>query len=234
MTVLAREHRVQRIRRGGGFALFASMFVAIAGLAVALMAYLMAPRWAEPQAAVESPPLPIVVAGVVFNVPSAAIRMAVQRRAGPQERIDLAYTWPALAPPDLHAPEPSPRLFVTVETAQAPLPAAERLKSIYPRYIDEHPTADTRGLTTAPFADGTPYQGEDLIYDAAVPERFLVRCTRPRAELTPATCLYERAIGAAAVTFRFPRAWLDDWHAVVDGIDRLVAGWRPAGPVARR
>jgi len=233
MTVLAGGYGLRRVRRAGVFTLFALVFVVIAGLAVALMAYLLAPRWPEPVEAVEAPPLPIVVAGVVFNVPPAAIRIAVQRRAGPQERIDLVYLWPSLTPPDPHGADPSPHLFITVETVQASLPAAERLKSIYPRYIDEQPTSDGRGLTTAPFADGTPYRGEDLIYDATAPERFLVRCTRPRTELTPATCLYERAIGAAAVTFRFPREWLDDWRAVVDGIDQLVEGWRPSAAARR-
>jgi hypothetical protein len=46
--------------------------------------------------------------------------------------------------------------------------------------------------------------------------------------LTPAMCLHERRIGGADVTARFPRAWLDDWRSVADGIDRLIAGVRPA------
>src|SRR5262252_1026411 len=46
-----------------------------------------------------APPLPIVVAGIVFNVPPAAIRIPLQRRARRQERIDLAYHWPELEPP---------------------------------------------------------------------------------------------------------------------------------------
>ena len=35
--------------------------------------------------------------------------------------------------------------------------------------------------------------------------------------------LHERRIGGADVTVRFPRAWLEDWNGVADGIDRLVA-----------
>ena len=46
--------------------------------------------------------------------------------------------------------------------------------------------------------------------------------------LTPAMCLHERRIGGADVTVRFPRAWLEDWRSVADGIDRLIAGFRPA------
>jgi hypothetical protein len=232
MTLLARDPLPQRLRRRGVFALFALSFASIAALAVGAAVYLMQPRWSEAPEPVDAPPLPIVVAGLVFNVPAAAIRIAVQRRAGPQERIDLAYQWPELTPPDSHAPPTAgtpARLFVTVEASQGTLPPAERLKSIYPRYIDAPSVTEPGGLTLAPFADGTPYQGEDVMYDASAPERFLVRCSRARGDLTLAMCLYERPFGAAALTFRFPRDWLTDWRAVETGIDQLIDRWRPTG-----
>jgi hypothetical protein len=83
----------------------------------------------------------------------------------------------------------------------------------------------------APFRDGSPYQGEDVIYDptGGAPDRFLVRCSLARSELTWATCLYGRQVGGAVLTFRFPRQWLGDWRGVEDGIDQLIARWRPAG-----
>ena len=45
--------------------------------------------------------------------------------------------------------------------------------------------------------------------------------TEPQAP-TP----YER-IGGADITVRFPREWLSDWRAVSDGIERLIAGFKP-------
>ena len=68
------------------------------------------------------------------------------------------------------------------------------------------------GLQVRAFRSGTPYQGEDLIYDPAAPERFLLRCTQPFAG-TPGMCLHERRLGGADVTVRFPREWLADWRA---------------------
>ena len=71
----------------------------------------------------DTPSVPITVAGVVFNVPPAAIRVPVQRRPGAQERIDLVFLWPSFDPPDpeaaeKHAPadelQPIDRLFVTI------------------------------------------------------------------------------------------------------------------------
>jgi len=76
------------------------------------------------------------------------------------------------------------------------------------------------------FRDGTPYQGEDLIYDAEGPG-FLVRCTR-RVGPTPGTCLYERWIDTVKLVMRFPRDWLADWRAVAGNIDRLIASLRPS------
>jgi hypothetical protein len=232
MTLLARETLSQRLRGGGMRVLFGLFIAGMVVLAVGAVVYLLQPHWSDPPVPSEAPPLPVVVAGVVFNVPPAAIRVALQRRAGPQERIDLAYRWPELTPPDSHAPGVAgtpARLFVTIETAQSTLPPAERLRTIYPRYIDTPSTEDPGGLTVASFADGTPYQGEDVMYDAAAPERFLVRCNRARGDLTLAMCLYERPVGAAALTFRFPRDLIADWRAVQNGIDRLIERWQPAG-----
>ena len=40
-------------------------------------------------------------------------------------------------------------------------------------------------------------------------------------------CLLERRVGAADLTFRFPRDWLTDWRGVVAGIDRLLKRLHP-------
>jgi hypothetical protein len=225
--------RANRGKRRGVFALFAVFLSGTAALAGALVAFLLAPHWSEASVPIASPPLPIVIGGGIFNVPPAAIRIGVQRRSGPQERLDLAYLWPDLAPPDPNVASTAPRMFVTVEAGQpAALSAAQRLQSVYPRYIDETPATDAGGLTVAPFADGTPYQGEDVVYDAAAPERFLARCSRHVAGPTLAMCLYERTVGGAALTFRFPREWLADWRGVIGATDRLIAGWRQSAATA--
>ena len=110
-----------------------------------------------------------------------------------------------------------------------PLPPVERLKNIYPRYTAPDPSPAPAGLSVFGFRDGTPYQGEDLAFDPAAPERFLARCARTINRLTPGTCLYERRIGEADVTVRFPRDWLEGWRDVAAGLDRLIGQLRPAG-----
>jgi hypothetical protein len=206
---------------------------ALALLAVGFVAFVLWPRWPGPDA-LGAPPLPITVAGELFNVPPAAIRLATQRHAGPQERLDLAFLWPSLSPPDPDVkptlneePNALDRLFVTIAPADATVPPAERINTIFRRYLANERFESPDGLTIMSFRDGTPYQGEDLYLDAAAPERFMTRCTRPGAGGTPGMCLYEQRIGAAGVTVRFPREWLSDRRALARVIERLIASLRP-------
>jgi len=222
-------------RRRAGLRLPLFVSIALALLAVGYVAFVLWPRWPGP-AALNAPALPITVAGELFNVPPAAIRLPTERRAGPQERLDLAFLWPSLGPPDPEAkpalseePNALDRLFVTIAAADGTLPPAERINAIFRRYLAQERFESPDGLTIMSFRDGTPYQGEDLYLDAAAPERFMARCTRPGAGGTPGMCLYEQRIGAASVTARFPREWLADWRGLVRAVDRLIASLRPAG-----
>ena len=154
--------------------------------------------------------------------------------------------WPSLSPPppDNKPADKAPlnadnaaaaatadeakRLFVTIAGFGAVLPPLERLRTIYPRYIESEATAGADGLAILPFRAGTPYEGEDLVYLGSAPEQFFARCTRP-GRAVPGTCIQERAIDAAEVSFRFPRDWLSDWRNVAAGFDRLVAQLHPTG-----
>jgi hypothetical protein len=209
------------------------LLAAAALTAIAYVAYVLWPRWPQAPVTLDAPSLPIVVAGVAFNIEPAAIRMRVQRRPGTQARVDLAYLWPSLTPPDpalrptVGAPvDPNARLFVTIASGDSTLPLIERVQTIYPRYLAPEPTAGPDGLTLRGFRDGTPYQGEELVFEQASPEHFLARCSR-RGVTNSGTCLLERRIGNADITLRFPRDWLSDWKNVAGGIDKLIARLHP-------
>jgi hypothetical protein len=226
-----RSHRVGRARANLRLPLVVSLALAL--LAVGYVAFVLWPRWPGADG-LNAPALPITVAGELFNVPPAAIRLPTQRHAGPQERLDLAFLWPSLSPPDPTAkpslsdePNALDRLFVTIAAADGTLPPVERINAIFRRYLADERFESPDGLTIISFRDGTPYQGEDLYLDGAAPEKFLTRCTRPGAGGTPGMCLYEQRIGAASLTVRFPREWLADWRGLARAIDRLIAGLRP-------
>ncbi len=69
-------------------------------------------------------------------------------------------------------------MFLTIANFGNTLPLIERFNTIYPRYLEPSISTEPGGLAVRPFRDGTPYQGEDMLYDSTGPERFLVRCTR--------------------------------------------------------
>ena len=72
---------------------------AVAAGAIALVAYLLWPTWGADASSAPAR-LPVSVGATLFNVPTAAIRMKIQRHSGPQERIDLSFAYPSLEPPE--------------------------------------------------------------------------------------------------------------------------------------
>lgn len=220
---------------------------AVAAGAVALVAYLLWPTWsADGTSAPER--LPVSIGGTLFNVPTAAIRMKIQRHSGQQERIDLNFAFPSLTVPDApkrlgadraeDAIQPIDRIFLSIAAHHDQQAPEMRVRTIYPRYLDPTSTPSTLtpstlnprtstpstsisgqdGLTVRAFRAGTPYGGEDLI-SAATPS-LTARCSRDAA--TPGMCLSERRIDGADLTFRFPRSWLAQWRDVADAMDRLT------------
>ena len=234
MATVARQH-AQRRRIAGRNPLTAPLvlFAAATLTAAAYVAYVLWPRWPDGPASLNAPSIPVIVAGVTFNIEPAAIRMAVQRRPGTQERVDLAYLWPSLTPPDpanrptVGAPvDPNERLFITIASGDDTLPLMERVQTIYPRYLVAEPAAGPDGLTLRGFRDDTPYRGEELVFEGAAPEHFLARCSK-KGVVNSGECLLERRIGKADITFRFPRDWLADWKTVAAGIDKLTKRLHP-------
>jgi hypothetical protein len=234
MAYLAQQppvrHRTSK-RRVGHSPLTAPvlLFAAVTVTAATYVAYVLWPRWPDAPIASDAPSLPIVVAGVAFNIEPAAIRVTMQRRPGTQDRVDLAYLWPSLLPPDparkatVDDPfDPNERLFVNIQSGDGTLPLLERVQTIYPRYLVAEPVAGPAGLTFRGFRNETPYQGEDLVFESLAPEHFLARCTR-RGVINSGSCLLERRVGNADITIRFPRDWLGNWQNIASGIDRLIA-----------
>ena len=155
--------------------------------------------------------------------------MKIQRHTGPQERIDLAFIYPSLEPPEApkhvsadevveEAVQPIDRIFLSIAAHHDTLAPDTRVRTIYPRYLAQASTPGEDGLTMRGFRDGTPYGGEDLFF-ANTPD-LTARCTRDAS--TPGMCLSERRIDGADLTFRFPRNWLAQWRDVANAIDRLT------------
>jgi hypothetical protein len=206
---------------------------AMAAGAIAVVAYLLWPTWGA--GASSSPArLPVSIGATVFNVPTAAIRVKIQRHSGPQERVDLSFTFPSLEAPEApkhvsadtveEKAQPIDRIFLSISAHRDTLAPDTRVRTIYPRYLEPASTAVDDGLTMRAFRDGSPYSSEDLFFAGA--PSLNARCTRDDA--TPGMCLSERRIDGADLTFRFPRSWLAQWRDVANAMDRLTAQLRGA------
>jgi hypothetical protein len=196
--------------------------------AIAIVAYLLWPTWSTERSGTPGR-LPVSIGGTLFNVPAAAMRMKIQRHSGPQERVDLNFSFPSLEPPQPQKhisaddvdekAQPIDRIFLSITAHHDTLAPDMRVRTIYPRYLEQGSTPDDDGLAARAFRDGSPYGGEDLFLANA--PAFIARCTRDAA--TPGMCISERRIDGADLTFRFPRDWLAQWRAVAGSMDRLSA-----------
>ncbi len=204
-----------------------ALAIAVGLGAVGIVAYLLWPTWSTESTGAPDR-LPVSIGGTLFNVPAAAMRVKIQRHSGPAERIDLSFSFPSLAPPQpqkhVSADEvdektqPIDRIFLSVAAHHDTLAPDMRIRTIYPRYLEQTSSPGDDGLTLRAFRDGSPYGGEDL-FSANGPS-FNARCTRDAA--TQGMCLSERRIDGADLTFRFPRSWLAQWRDVAGAMDRLA------------
>jgi hypothetical protein len=229
MTLLSTAQHIARDTRKDPRSHMVMIMVAavVASGAIALVAYLLWPTWGN-DAASGPARLPVSVGGTLFNVPVPAIRRKIQRHSGPQERVDLNFTFPSLESPEVpkHVSadtvedkvQPIDRIFLSISAHHDALPPDTRLRTIYPRYLEQTATPVDDGLAMRAFRDASPYASEDLFVAGA--PNLAARCTRDG--LTPGMCLSERRVDGADLTFRFPRSWLSQWRDVADAMDRLT------------
>jgi hypothetical protein len=232
MTLLSAAQHIARDTRTDPRSHMILIMVAatVAVGAMALVAYLLWPTWGNGAANAPSR-LPVSVGGTLFNVPTPAIRRKIQRHSGPQERVDLSFTFPSLEAPEMprhvsadtveEKVQPIDRIFLSISAHHDTLAPDTRVRTIYPRYLEATATVDD-GLMMRAFRDGSPYANEDLV--AAAAPSLSARCTRDG--VTPGMCLSERRIDGADLTFRFPRSWLSQWRDVGNAMDRLTAQLR--------
>jgi hypothetical protein len=195
--------------------------------AIALVAYLLWPTWGA-QASSNPASLPVSIGGTLFNVPTMAVRMKIQRHSGPQERVDLSFAFPSLEAPEApkhvsvetveEGVQPIDRIFLSISAHHDAMAPETRLQTIYPRYLEQTAVPGKDGLTMRAFRDGSPYSNEDLFL--ANGPGLDARCTRDAT--TPGMCLSERRVEGADLTFRFPRSWLAQWRDVASAMDRLT------------
>ena len=137
----------------------------IGACALAAIVYLLWPTWTF-ETAGDPDRLPVTIGNTLFNVPTKSIRVKLQKRTGPQERVDLAFMYPSLTPPE--APkhvtastvdediQPIDRIFLSISAHHGALSPEERVRTIYPRYLDSGASNVADTLTVQAFRNGMP------------------------------------------------------------------------------
>src|SRR5579872_6612330 len=132
-----------------GHLLAVLLVCASAATAIGLVAYLLWPTWE-----IDTPSgparLPVSIGSTLFNVPAASIRMKIQHHSGPQERIDLSFSYPSLQPPEAQkrvsaadvddAMQPIDRIFLSIAAHHDQLAPDIRARTIFPRYLEQTQT----------------------------------------------------------------------------------------------
>ena len=190
--------------------------------------------------ALDAPAIPVTVAGVLFNVPPAAIRAA---GAASSRRARAASIWcffgprsrrlqPTATPPSRSsradercragADAPTTALFVTIARLGAVLaPPRGCARSIRVTSRRRPPPVRT-DLPSCRSAPARPTRAKTWSISPKSPSSFSP-AARGRSAPCPGTCIHERSLDAAEITLRFPREWLQDWRNVAAGFDRLIA-----------
>jgi hypothetical protein len=202
-------------------------------LAVAVAAYFALPIVeARREAALASEPArplePVraTINGVTLTVPRDLVRFEHQKRDAEQARIDLLFRWPSLegaGPQARMAAEGLDQLvFLSVQPRDEALDPTRRLAAVYHRFLESEIRQAPIGLALRRFVAGSGYDGEELLYDAARPGDFFVRCA-PAMAGGVATCIRELRVSEALdVVVRFPRPLLDDWSRLERAITALL------------
>src|ERR1700734_3010562 len=92
------QRKIRRPARSRLMLPFTGLAVLVLGAGIFVSSVLW-PTWPSTPVPLNAPAIPITVANVLFAVPPAGIRAPAQRHPGPQERVDLAFLWPSMTPP---------------------------------------------------------------------------------------------------------------------------------------
>ena len=174
-------------------------------------------------------PIDISIGTDRLRVPANLIRFPDQRRPGPRQRLDLALRLPDLsdasteAPPGLRTTTSTADLiFVTFAARDTELDTADRIATIYQKFLEDGTSEGPDGLVRQPFRPGSSYAGEHLYFEPGSVHPFAARCFPLDKGQPPVTCLIDRKVGGHLMaTLRLPIAALADWRTLQTRTDDL-------------
>ena len=114
-------------------------------------------------------------------------------------------------------------VFMTVEPRETDLDTADRIATIYQKFLAPEQLSGPGGLTRRNFLPGSAYDGEELYFEPGSVHPFAARCFAVDKGQQPISCLRDVRLGKHLLaTIRFPYGALNDWRTVRDRTDVIL------------
>ena len=165
----------------------------------------------------------IVMGNNLISVPANFIRFDQARRDGIASRLDLYLRYPEMdgystaARDDFNHATTRKIIFLSFEPRMMSRDMSGRFAPIYSALIEKPGTPGPGGTTVYAFTEKSGYLNEVLAV-ASRPGKtpFVARClSGPSAEESLAPCERDIQVGdSLALTYRFPKEFLDNWQAL--------------------
>lgn len=175
-------------------------------------------------------PVKIAIGGETIMIAAERLRFPAERRSGEASKAELLFTWPDLKPPGDTAAarfttaRDGKLIFVTIAPRDTELDTANRIASVYQRFLAPGDSDGPGGLTKRRFQPGSSYDGEELYFEPGAVHPFAARCYPARKDDPILSCLRDVTFGHHLMaTIRFPIAALTDWRHLRDWTDALLA-----------
>jgi hypothetical protein len=228
------------IRQRSGWLIPIGVFAVTAVLSAMVLLFYLAPAPASfieehPAPTSRADPIALSVGGVTLTIPANYILYKSARQGGPRKDVALVASFPDFRGYSDWQSQlftgnaaDSPIIYMLIREEPLNLTEAERLQRIYMNFVSD-PAGEPGpfGLTQYTFRDDSGYRGEDLFVGETPAGPVVLQCVRFSQRVPSPSCLRDvRLKHGVALSYRFKRAHLADWHAIAKGIDTLIRSFR--------
>ncbi|MDJ0449067.1 hypothetical protein [Methylocystis sp. JR02] len=162
------------------------------------------------------------VAGVSFSYARAYARDETTGVGGMADRLSFIVSYPGFAPVKAKPRVGEPVTF-TVTSKDDGLDPSERPAKLYARFLTPETLDGPGGLVLRRFEPGSPYDSEELFIAPPDGSAFFARCPKPETGAPGEGCISVFRKGALDVELRYAPALLENWDALYEGAQTLLA-----------
>jgi hypothetical protein len=235
-----RDQVDETVKQRSGWLIPIAVFVVTAVLSAVILLLYLAPTpqsflQEHPSPTSRADPIDLSVNGLSLKIPANFIIYSSARQGGPRKDVALFTTFPDFRGySDWEASNftsnaaDSPVIYMLIREEVLDLSEEERLQRIYLTYVaDPAAKPGPFGLTDYAFRDDSGYHGKDLFVGQGTTGPVVMLCDRFSQLVPNPSCLRDvRLKHGVALSYRFKRAHLANWHEIADGIGVLVQSFR--------